>query len=298
MKLRWCVICLLGSALAAHAADEKPARKGGGSRQPVQTSTCSEVPAHPFDVILGRPTTTSVAVSVLCYDATEGYISYGTRPGKPALKTPPRPFKKGEPAEIVLSGLQTNTRYFYQLHLKQNRSAEFSFHTARPPGNAFTFTVTADSHLDEHTDPHIYQQTLASALADTPDFHIDLGDTFMTEKHASREAATKQYLAQRYYLGPLCRSAPLFLVLGNHDGESPRGRGNDPDSLAVWSNTMRKRYFPNPLPDSFYSGNGAKQPEAPVLARGMGIELGNVREKPVGKLIINALRRRHENFWP
>ena len=161
--------------------------------------------------------------------------------------------------------LQPNTQYFYQFRSAQTNSAEFTFHTARPPGSTFTFTITADSHLDEHTDPALYQRTLANALADAPDFHIDLGDTFMTEKHPSREEAAKQYLAQRYYFGQLCQSAPLFLVLGNHDGESPRGRGSDADSLAVWSNLMRKRYFPNPVPDSFYTGNATKHPEAGLL---------------------------------
>jgi hypothetical protein len=170
-------------------------------------------------------------------------------------------FKKGEAAEVALSGLQPGTRTFYQLDLGRTKSGEFSFHTARPPGGTFSFTITADSHLDERTTPALYQKTLADALAGAPDFHIDLGDTFMTEKHANREAAEKQYLAQRYYFGPLCQAAPLFLVLGNYDGESPRGRGSDADGLAAWSNTMRKRYFPNPVPDGFYTGNAAKHPE-------------------------------------
>ena len=87
----------------------------------------------------------------------------------------------------------------------------------------------------------------------------------MTEKHENRENAARQYLAQRFYFGQLCQSAPLFLVLGNHDGESPRGRGSDTDSLAVWSNTMRKRYFPNPVPDSFYTGDTMKHPAGGLL---------------------------------
>jgi len=256
----------LGSVIAARSSDQKPERKGGGSKQPVQTTACSEVPAHAFDLILGRPTTVSVTVSVLCYDDAEGGIAYGTQSGKLTAKTPLRKFTKGEPAEIVLAGLQADTRYFYQLGLTAGaKSPEDTFHTARPPGQAFTFTIIADSHLDEHTEPAIYQESLANALAGHPDFHIDLGDTFMSEKHANREAAAKQYLAQRYYFGQLCQSAPLFLVLGNHDGESPRGRGSDADGLAVWSNTMRKRYFPNPVPDSFFTGDAAKHPQAGML---------------------------------
>ena len=254
---------LLASVFAARASDERPPERPGGSRQPIQTSKCSEVPAHPFDLILGRPTADSVTISVLCYEDAEGYIAYGTHPGKPDCKTPMRSFKKGEPAEIVLQRLRPNARYFYQLHLGQSSSPEAAFETARPPGSTFTFTVAADSHLDERTDPATYQKTLANALADKPDFHIDLGDTFMSEKHESREAAAKQYLAQRYYFGQICHSAPLFFVLGNHDGESPRGRGDD--GLSVWSNLMRKRYFPNPVPDSFYSGNKFPHPEGGLL---------------------------------
>jgi hypothetical protein len=257
-------VLLVTVLMTASAADMKPARKGG-SRQPVQASQCSEVPAHGLDLILGRPTSNSVVVSLLCYEDTEGFIAYGTEPGKLAARTPARPFRKGEAVEIALSPLQPNTQYFYQFKSARTNSPEFTFHTARPPGSAFLFTVTADSHLDEQTDSALYQRTLAAALADRPDFHLDLGDTFMTEKHASREAAARQYLAQRYHFGRLCSSAPLFLVLGNHDGENPRGRGPDAGGLAVWSNLMRKRSFPNPVPDAFYSGNATPQPVTGLL---------------------------------
>jgi hypothetical protein len=262
--IRWATLLLFCAALVAQAADEKPARKGG-SRQPVQTSTCNDVPAHPFDLILGRPTSNAVTVSVLCYADTEGWLAYGTRRGELSSRTPPHSFKQGQPEELLLSGLQANTSYFYRFCSTRTNSAEFGFHTARPPGSPFTFTITADSHLDEHTDVATYQRTLANALTDAPDFHIDLGDTFMTEKHPTRDAAARQYLAQRYYFGQLCSSAPLFLVLGNHDGESPRGRDSDADSLAVWANLMRKRYFPNPVPDGFYTGDATKHPQAGLL---------------------------------
>jgi predicted phosphodiesterase len=256
------MLILLGGALAVAAAEAPPARaRASAARQPVQASACNDVPAHPFDLILGRPTPTSVTVSVLCYADTEGCLAYGTEAGKLAARTAARTFKRGETAEVVLSPLQPNTRYVYQFQAATTSSPEYSFHTARPPGSAFTFTVTADSHLDENTDPVLYQRTLANARADAPDFHLDLGDTFMTEKHASRESAARQYLAQRFYLGQLCSAAPLFFVLGNHDGESPRGRGSDADSLAVWSGLLRKRTFPNPVPDGFYSGNLELHPD-------------------------------------
>ena len=64
---------------------------------------------------------------------------------------------------------------------------------------------------------------------------MDLGDTFMTHKRRGdfRETAP-QYDAQRWYFGMLCADAPLFMALGNHDGESgsagtrPEGDAREP----------------------------------------------------------------------
>ncbi len=259
-------LLLLPLAWMAAAADAKPSHgKGGRRKQQEQLAPCNDVPAHPLDVILGRPARDAVTASVLAYRDAEGCIAYGTRPEALTERTPPRAFKKGEPAEVVLGALRPDTQYFYQLRAGETNGAAGTFHTQRPRGAAFTFTITADPHLDEHTSPEVLRRTLANARADAPDFHIDLGDTFMTEKHASREAAYKQYLAQRYYFGSLCSSAPLFLVLGNHDGENPRGRDEESNALAVWSCLTRKALFQNPEPGGFYTGNASRHPEAGLL---------------------------------
>jgi predicted phosphodiesterase len=109
----------------------------------------------------------------------------------------------------------------------------------------FTFTITADSHLDENTDRVLYARTLANAAADQPAFHVDLGDTFMSGKHASREAAARQYADQRRFFDRL--GAPLHLVLGNHDGEGGRYLDGTTNNLAAWSRAMRASLFPEPL---------------------------------------------------
>jgi predicted phosphodiesterase len=118
----------------------------------------------------------------------------------------------------------------------------------------FVFTVTADSHLDDHTDRELYQRTLRHAAADKPAFHIDLGDTFMSEKLTNRAVAAQQYLDQRRYFDLL--GVPVHLVIGNHDGESGRYLDRTTNNLAVWSRAMRLRYFPEMLaPDgrNYYS---------------------------------------------
>ncbi len=255
----------------------------------------TQVPAHPVDIILARPTRDAVTVSVLAYADMNGYLVYGTEPGKLTQQTPAQTFRKGQPVELVLTGLMADTQYYYRLRSDDTALAEGAFHTARPVGSPFTFTITADPHLDEHTVPAIYLQALRNARADAPDFHIDLGDTFMTEKHKSRDSAAAQYLAQRYYFAQI--GAPLFLTLGNHDGETAREQDGTAGSLAVWSNTMRKRYFPCPVPDAFYTGNAAKHPLAGELQNYYAWTWGDALFIVLDPFWSTPRQRRDEDNW-
>lgn len=254
--------------LAGDAAQAPP--PGGHNQGPINYFNVT-VPAHAYDLILGRPEKTSITLSVLTYQDMEGLVAYGTQSGAYTTQTPVQQFKKGMPVEMVMSALKDNTQYYYQFRSRPSgagqfiNSAEYAFHTARPPGSNFTFTMTADSHLDEHTSPDVYDQTLVNIGADKPDFHIDLGNLFMTDKHANRDEAAKQYLAQRYYLGQIGSSIPVFLALGTHDGESSRYDDGSDNCLAVWSNLIRKRYFPDPVPDDFYTGNNTPKPHCGLL---------------------------------
>jgi len=287
----------LCACLAVTAAEGRKGGRNGGANKPKQNSTCLDVPAHLLDVILCRPASNSVTASILAYQDTEGFIAYGTQRGSHSEQTPTRQLKKDEPTEIVLGSLQPDTQYFYQLRVGGTDGAGGTFHTQRPPGSSFVFTVTADSHLDDRVSAALYQRTLASALADAPDLHVDLGDTFMTEKHDSRENAARQYLAQRFYFAQLCSSAPLFLVLGNHDGENPGGGGRDPAGLAVWSNTMRKRYFPNPVPDGFFAGDATRHPEAGLLQDYYAWEWGDALFVVLDPFWFSQLSRGRGDNW-
>ncbi len=46
-----------------------------------------------------------------------------------------------------------------------------------------------------------------------------------------------------------------MLVLGNHEGELGWLLDGTPDNLAVLATRTRRSYFPNPVPDGFYSGD-------------------------------------------
>jgi hypothetical protein len=238
-------------------AQKQPNEKGGPKHV-----FAGPAPVHPFDVILARPTDKSVTVSVMAYKEMTVSITYGLSPENLEHRTDDRKLKKIEPAEFLLTDLQPDKRYFYRLHTLEAGDSEFkadeirTFHTQRKTGASFVFTLQSDSHLDQGTRPAVYEKTLANALSDQPDFHIDLGDTFMTDKYGKDyKAAFPQYIAQRYYFGRVAHSAPLFLVLGNHDGEKQDSYNSTADCMPVWSNLLRKKLFPNPYPNGFYTGN-------------------------------------------
>jgi hypothetical protein len=234
------------SALAGLAAalgqQGRPGGRGGAPPAVFHT----EVPAHDTDVILARPTATSVTLSVLAAKDTAATFSY--EPGGGAR---PLPLTAGVPMEFEVTGLAPNRSYRYEIVAGRPLTSG-GFHTARPAGTPFTFAVQADSHLDGNTDGRLYANTLANIVADRPDFLIDLGDTFMTEKYDAYRDAASQYLAQRYYLGLAGRTMPVFLALGNHDGEV--GWPTREDGMTEWASAMRRKYFPPVHPNGFYSG--------------------------------------------
>ena len=238
--------CAIGIVLLVHAAPRTP------STRDLPPCFHTDVPAHPLDLILGRVTNNSVTASVLSHADAEGYLEWGTQPGSYPSHTPTVNLPAGTPVNLGMAGLGPNTQYTYRLRTRTGAaefaaSQEYHFHTQRPPGSPFTFTIQADSHLDERTETKLYVNTLSNEAADNPDFAVDLGDTFMCDKvRPLGQPILPMYLAQRYYFGLLCPSAPLFFVTGNHDGEV----GNeDPEAVA-----LREKYLPNPLADSFYSG--------------------------------------------
>ena len=232
--------------------------------------------ATTFDgnIVLGRPTDRSVTVNVLFNTDQESiYIEYGDTPGSLLRQTPLRTGLRARIAyEELVGGLEPNRRYYYRLRFRgtgqsaYGASPEYTFHTQRATGSTFTFTLIADSHLftTQHCDPARYSLALRNALADNPDFHLDLGDTFRTDT-VTRDPADTTYqlvldrqIAHRPYFGLLTHSAPLFLVMGNHDSEYlfyTRPESNENANLPVWSTNARLALFPNPRPDAFYTGD-------------------------------------------
>ncbi len=222
--------------------------------------------------LLGRPTDRSVDIQMFFDGDCEARVAYGNVSGNLAQQTAWTLIPDGAPAIFHLDGLNPSMRYYYQVEFRQPGAGastlqpEFMFHTARNPGDSFTFVIQADPHLDEQSDTLLYQRCLQNQLEDQPDFMIDLGDFLMSDKLMDSNRViprdTVSYRAKllRRYYEIACHSVPLFNVMGNHEGEAGWLWDGTPNCLPVWSVQDRNQFFLNPLPDGFYSGDTAHYP--------------------------------------
>ncbi|MEI7989155.1 MAG: metallophosphoesterase family protein [Chloroflexota bacterium] len=261
---------LLPSSEQVPASAKTPAPpKAGKTPKPKQTKTPKVVPTSSYvpsipslSIILGRPTTNSVTANLLVQSNTQATITYGTASGKYIAQTSAINLQAKVPQNIELTGLTPNTTYYYKVITNGTASSEHIFSTQRSSGSTFTFTIDADPHnRDPRFNGELYATTLTNALNNRPDFHIDLGDTFMTEKVKPQTSADVEstFTDMRPYFGIIGVDAPLFLVNGNHEGELGWLLASSKDkNLPIWSTQLRQRYYPNPVPNGFYTGSGTR----------------------------------------
>ena len=223
---------------------------------------------YSYDVVLGRPTDHSITVSMLSSNALQVYIEYGTQSGLYASQTAPTNGVASQPIEVELTGLQADAPYYYRLRYKGLGASSYlagterTFHTQRAPGSTFTFSIQGDSHperLNTMFNYDLYARTLRTAAADRPDFFMTIGDDFSVDQIPTNSInaalVTERYTLQRPYLGLIGNTAPIFLVNGNHEQAAAYLLDGTSNNIAVWAQNARNKYYPEPAPDSFYTGN-------------------------------------------
>lgn len=222
--------------------------------------------------MLSRPTDKSVTVQMFFDADVEMGIDYGLSKGNYTAQVPFAKFLQGQAAQLEIVGLQPNTRYFYRVVYRTPGSStilyrpEFTFSTQKSVGTPFTFVIQADPHLDEQSDTSVYKLCLKNQLEDNPDFMLDLGDILMSDKLRTpakvvpRDTVTyRAHLMRRYY-ELVNHSVPLFITLGNHEGEAGWLANGTANNVAVWGTLDRKKYLLNPEPNGFYSGDTVNFP--------------------------------------
>lgn len=234
--------------------------------------TCASAQTLQHRELLGRPTDRSVTLQLFPNSTVEMRVKYGVSADALDGQTAWTKVDSAAPANIVIDSLQPDTKYFYQVVYRTDQGAPSitrptcSFRTQRKRGSAFTFVIQADPHLDEQSDTSVYLRTLRNELEDEPDFMIDLGDILMSDKLTNaqkkvpRDTITYRAHLLRSYYEEACHSVPLFITLGNHEGEAGWLNNGTAENVPVWGTIDRKKYFLNPEPDGFYTGDTASYP--------------------------------------
>jgi len=220
--------------------------------------------------ILGRPTDNSITMNIMFDSQVDVYFEYGTIKGNYPNSTPVSTCKPNEPVEIDMTGLQAATRYNYRTRYRKTgestyqASPEHTFITQRKPGSTFSFTVEADPHYyDKKGNWNLWDICLANQLKDTADFMIDMGDTFGDDREGNTKTNEQIKLLQlgaRNFFAKVCHSLPFYFCIGNHEGECGYYlTQTPPNNMAVYETLWRKLYYPNPYPNSFYTGSNAEE---------------------------------------
>ncbi|MEI6128679.1 MAG: YHYH protein [Planctomycetota bacterium] len=267
-----------GSATEAelNAPQKPPQDVRRGSRAEAETDRANGPPKGPttgdevpFHVVLGRATDHSITVSVLSRQDIAMELEYGTVPNVFSQRTSEVNAKAKIPVEVELQPLATNTRYYYRVRFRGVAEPAFrvaavsTFMTQRAAGSEFVFAVQGDSHPERPSkmfNGDLYRATLRLAAQQSPDFYVTLGDDFSVERLITSRQLTQVnvnalYAEQRSYLTEVGRSAPLFLVNGNHEEAGGFFLDGTSDNPAVISGLARTTFFPLPAPDSFYSAD-------------------------------------------
>jgi len=153
--------------------------------------------ASQFNTVLGRPTDTSIAISVLANAAGDkAFIEYGPELDETKMQivspqqSPAVASTSGEPIVLDIVGLSKNTKYYYRVHYQPGGQGDtldnlHSFRTQRAAGSTFHFGVQGDTHPERagkmfHAE--LFTLTMEQVRDHQPDLYFMLGDDFSIEK--------------------------------------------------------------------------------------------------------------------
>lgn len=221
------------------------------------------------NVILGRPSKNSVALSLLANQSASVYIEYGYSKSKYSAKSAVTQIASNVPTVVELSKLKTNSKIYYRIQSKPANSAaytaskQYSFSTQRAKSTQFSFTVQGDTHPEragKMFNADLYSVMMANVASQQPDFHILLGDDFSIDPlidkgQANQGTIENIYKTHRGWLGLAGHSVPIFLVNGNHEQAAAYLLDGTTTNPAILAGNARLKYFPLPAPDSFYTGD-------------------------------------------
>jgi acid phosphatase type 7 len=218
--------------LCAHAvgADEVAAHFAADERLAAQPSVIPPGPRFVVEPYLQFPTRTTTTVMWETEAPATAAVEYGTT-------FPPKQVAKVEKAdatgEVVLSGLEPNTKYFYRVVCTdaENRKLEgkpLTFMTAPGPDDAFSFTVVGDTQRN----PAVTAKVAKLMWERRPNFVVHCGDV------VDDGAAKWQWTGDLFKpCNELFGRVAVFPCIGNHEK----------------NHEHYYKYFALPKPEYYYS---------------------------------------------
>lgn len=227
-----------------------------------------------LNLILGRPTNNSIAISLMSNSAVNAYIDYGTNGKTFTNKSLTGTLVANTPAVFELKNLKPDQKYFYRVRFKEGSAKTFqiskiySFQTARTTGKPFTFSLHGDTHPERNGkmfNSELYYVAMGNVAAQKNDFHILMGDDFSIDPLIGKGQATKEnvekiYRTHRDWLGVIGSTTPIYLVNGNHEQAAQYLLDGTTNNPAVLAGNARNKFYPQPAPDNFYTGDNLEVP--------------------------------------
>jgi hypothetical protein len=224
------------------------------------------------NLILGRPTKSTISISALASEKVKAYIEYGYLKSRYSNKSAVVQIDPATPYVFEISGLKSNVKVYYRIQYMGASSTsyvaskQYSFNTPRNKNTTFSFSVQGDTHPEragKMFNADLYSVTMANVLAQQPDFHILLGDDFSIDPlidkgQANQANVEKIYSTHRNWLSIAGNSVPIFLVNGNHEQAAQYLLDGTTTNPAVLAGNARNKYYPLPAPNTFYTGDLTK----------------------------------------
>jgi predicted phosphodiesterase len=201
---------LVISALAAFLFTQWAA--GVYVREHTETSNRATLTGGPMVQIGKRDGLTSIVITWRTLEPSNSQVDFGESPsyGQTVIKE-----KLTDRHGVVLSHLQPNTRYYYQVRSNNTVLASAFFQTGKVGDMPFRFAVFGDSGSGKAQQYEVAREVERQNV----DFILHLGDVVYSH------GEDKEYLPRMYlpYKNLLAR-VPFFPVIGNHDMHTAHGQ--------------------------------------------------------------------------
>jgi hypothetical protein len=150
-----------------------------------------------------------------------GYVEFGAGELLERVATSPRTASTLQ--QVVLTGLEPDTRYYYRVHSVALEDAGgepstvsspiFHFRTGLGPGTPFTFMLYGDNRTGHRTHTRLIERMQADANEADARFFLNTGD--LTTHGSWWDQWQTEFFRPAL---PMMAYFPLYAVLGNHEG--------------------------------------------------------------------------------